>query len=131
MIGGWEIDTGRRGGGFWVVGLLMDLSLFFLLSSIAPLTVELDGLVLPSLEGGGDRVHRVDALFDSLDEALFKHLAESDVVVAAEPRVLFEVLNVLLSGVGGHSDILEFGSSCGSGIRVAEASLELVDEVEE
>jgi len=84
MVGGWEIDARRRGGGFLVVGLLVDLRLFLALSAISPLSVELDGLILPDLERGGDRVHRVDAFLYPLDETLFEHLSESDVIVATE-----------------------------------------------
>ena len=114
-----------------MIGLLVDLGLFLALSAISPLSIELDGLVLPNLERGGDRVHRVDAFFYPFDEALLEHLSESDVVVATEPRVLLEVLNVLFGGIGGHSDILEFGSSGGGRVGVAEVGLELMDEVEE
>jgi len=130
-VGSWEVDARRRGGGFWMIGLLVDLRLLFSLSAIAPLTVKLDSFVLPDFEGCGDGVHRIDAFFDSFNESFLEHFSEGDVVVATESRVLLEVLNVLLGGVGGHGDVLEFGSSRGGGIGVAEASLKLMDEVEE
>ena len=131
VIGGWDIDTRSHGGGFQVVGLLMDLHLFFSLSPVSPLAIELDGLVLPNLERGGNWVHRVDAFFNSFDESFLEHLSEGDVVVATETLILLEVLNILFSGVGGHSDILEFSSSSGGRIGVAEAGLKLVNEVDE
>ena len=84
MVGSWEVDARSSGGGLRGIGLLVDLGLFFALSTISPLSVELDGLVLPDLERSGDRVHRVDAFLDSLDEAFFEHLAKSDIVVATE-----------------------------------------------
>ena len=131
MVGRGEIDVGRRGGRLWVVSLLMDLCLFFLLPPIAPLTIELDGFVLPDLEGGWDWVHRVDTLFDSLYESLLEHLAKSDVVMTTQLLILFEILNVLFSCIGGHSDVLEFCSSGRGGIGVTEAGLELMNKVEE
>ena len=82
MVGGREVDARRRGGGFRVIGLLVDLCLFLALSAISPLSVELDGFVLPDFERSGDGVHRVDAFFNSFDESLLKHLAESNVIVA-------------------------------------------------
>ena len=45
--------------------------------------------------------------------------------------ILFEVLNVLFSSIGGHGDILEFGLSGGARVRVSESGLELMDKVEE
>jgi len=113
MVGGRKVDARCRGSRFWVVGLLVDLGFFVTLSAVSPLSIKLDGLVLPDLERGGDRIHRIDSLFDPFDESLLKHLSEGDVVVTTESQVLFEVLNVLFGGVGGHSDILEFGSSSG------------------
>ena len=114
MIGGWEIDARHRGGRFWMVGLLMDRGLFFSLFPIVPLSIELDGLVLPNLERGGDGVHRVDSLFDSLDKTFLEHFMKSDIVVATESLILLEVLNILFGGVSGHGDVLEFGSSGGA-----------------
>ena len=67
-----------------MIGLLVNLRFFFSLSAVSPLPVKLDGLVLPNFKGGGDRVHRIDALFDSLNEPLFEHFSEGDVVMAAE-----------------------------------------------
>ena len=84
MVGSREVDAGRRCGSFRVVGLLVDLRFFFALSTVSPLSVELDGLILPDLERGRDWVHHIDAFFDSFDETLFEHLAKSDVVVATE-----------------------------------------------
>ena len=51
--------------------------------------------------------------------------------MSTKSLILLEVLNVLFSGVGGHGDILEFGSSGCGRIGVAEAGLELVHEVKE
>ena len=45
--------------------------------------------------------------------------------------VLLEALNVLFSGTGGHSDVLELGVSGGARVGVAEMSLKFMDEVEE
>ena len=114
-----------------MIGLLVDLRFLLSLATVSPLSIELNGFVLPDLEGGRDWVHCVDALFDPLDESFLEHLSEGDVVVATKPRVLLEVLDVLFSGVGGHSDILEFSSSSGGRIGVAEAGLKLVNEVDE
>ena len=43
----------------------------------------------------------------------------------------FEVLDVLLSGVHPHSNILKLGMSSSSRVGIAEASLELLDKVKE
>ena len=131
MVRNGEVDAGCRGSGFWVVGLLVNLRLFLALSTISPLSVELNGFILPDLEGRGDWIHRVDPFFDSFDESFLEHLSKSDVVMATESRVFLEVLNILFGGIGGHSDILELGPSGGGGIRVAETGLKLMDEVEE
>ena len=68
-----------------MIGLLVNLRLFLALSTISPLSIKLDGLIFPDLEGRWYWVHRVDPFLDSFDESLFKHLSESDVVVATEP----------------------------------------------
>ena len=113
VVGGREVDTRCRGGWFRVVGLLVDLGLLLALSTIPPLSVKLDGLILPDLERGWDWVYHVDAFFDSFDETFLEHLVKGDVVMATKTLIFFEVLNILFSGVSGHGDILEFGSSGG------------------
>ena len=129
MISGWKVDTRCRGGGFWVVGLLVNLRLFFSLSAVTPLTIKLDGFILPGLERGGDWVHRVDSFFDSLDEPLFEHFVERDVVVTTESLIFLEVLNVLFSSVEDHGDIFELSTGGSSWVRVAEVGWKLVDKV--
>ena len=116
MVCSREVDARRRGGWFWVIGLLVDLSFLLALSAVSPLTIELDGLILPDFERGGDWIHRVDAFFDPFDEALFEHFSKRDVVMTAESRVLLDILNVLFSGIGGHCDIFEFGSGHHGGV---------------
>jgi len=53
MVGCRKVDARRRGGWFRVIGLLVNLSLLLTLSTISPLSVELDGFILPDLEGVG------------------------------------------------------------------------------
>ena len=114
MVGSGEVDARRQGGGFRVVGLLVDLCLLFALSAVSPLSVKLDGFILPDLERGRDRVHHINTFLDSFDKSLLEHLAECDVVMATESLILLEVLNILFGGISGHCDIFEFGPSRGT-----------------
>jgi len=91
----------------------VDLCFLFMLAAVSPLLIELDRFVLPNGERGGDGIHEVDTILDPFDETLFKHFSECHIVVSTKPLILLEVLNVLFSGVGGHSNVLEF-CSCGS-----------------
>ena len=116
MVGSGEVDARGRSQRSRVIGLLVDFRLLVTLSTIPPLSIELNGLFLPNGESSRDGVHQVDALFDPFDESLFEHLAKGNIVMATKPLVLLEVLNVLFSGVGDHGNILEFGSSCGGGV---------------
>jgi len=51
--------------------------------------------------------------------------------VATKSLIFFEALNVLFGGASGHDYIFEFGVGGGARVGVAEASLKLMDKVEE
>ena len=84
---------------------------------------------MPDTKRGRNGVHQIDTFLNSFDKSSFKHGKESDLIVTAELLVLLEVLNILFSSVHTHGNILEFGMSSCSGVRVTEVGLELVDEV--